>query len=224
MTLRGGERSTHWSPGGGRATRARTQCGVTPPASDGGQVRRRRARCVAAGGRRPRALEHRSAGWPRSVSRCREDATRHRHRLPDPLVPHRRPTGTRSSRARNWSSWRGDLGYLFYLAVPADRGAFSLTMAIGATDDRPAVAVARPGRLRPGGPGAPASVRAGGPRSIPDGPVHPMGGLVNRLRRFADRRRPAARDSASMPSATPTPAPTRSTAGAVRWPWSRRWR
>ncbi|HEY3810702.1 MAG TPA: FAD-dependent monooxygenase [Acidimicrobiales bacterium] len=77
----------------------------------------------------------------------------------------------------------GDLGYLFYLAVPADRGTFSLTMAIGSEDsrlrshlldpdafDRAAVALPLPsglvGRLRP------------------DGPVHPMGGLVNRIRWF----------------------------------------
>ena len=38
----------------------------------------------------------------------------------------------------------GDLGYLFYLAVPADRGAFSLTMAIGADDDACALSCCNP--------------------------------------------------------------------------------
>jgi 2-polyprenyl-6-methoxyphenol hydroxylase-like FAD-dependent oxidoreductase len=79
----------------------------------------------------------------------------------------------------------GDLGYLFYLAVPADEGAFSLTMAIGANDadlrsqllvpaafDRAARALPLPGGLVA--------------RLIADGPVHRMGGLVNRLRRFVD--------------------------------------
>lgn len=77
----------------------------------------------------------------------------------------------------------GDLGYLFYLAVPADRGTFSLTMAIGSRDrrlrshlldpnafDRAAAALPLP-------PGLVAHL-------TPDGPVHPMGGLVNRIRRF----------------------------------------
>jgi 2-polyprenyl-6-methoxyphenol hydroxylase-like FAD-dependent oxidoreductase len=77
----------------------------------------------------------------------------------------------------------GDLGYLFYLAVPADQHAFSLTMAIGATDealrsqlldpaafDRAARALPLPSGLVD--------------RLVPDGPVHRMGGLVNRLRRF----------------------------------------
>jgi flavin-dependent dehydrogenase len=78
----------------------------------------------------------------------------------------------------------GDLGYLFYLAVPADQGAFSLTMAIGANDDalrsqllEPA-AFDRAARALP----LPAGLVA---RLIPNGPVHRMGGLVNRIRRFA---------------------------------------
>ena len=77
----------------------------------------------------------------------------------------------------------GDLGYLFYLAVPADQHAFSLTMAIGATDDAlrsqlldPA-AFDRAARALP----LPSGLVE---RLIPDGPVYRMGGLVNRLRRF----------------------------------------
>lgn len=77
----------------------------------------------------------------------------------------------------------GDLGYLFYLAVPADRGAFSLTMAVMANDgdlrarlmeegafERAARALPLPSGLLD--------------RLVPDGPVHPMGSLVNRIRRF----------------------------------------
>ncbi len=78
----------------------------------------------------------------------------------------------------------GDLGYLFYLAVPADQGAFSLTMAIGANDAAlraqlldPA-AFDRAARALP----LPAGLVA---QLVPDGPVHRMGGLVNRIRRFA---------------------------------------
>ncbi len=79
----------------------------------------------------------------------------------------------------------GDLGYLFYLAVPADRGTFSITMAIAADDaslrtqllassgfERAARALPLPAGLVE--------------RLLPDGPVHPMGGLINRIRRFVD--------------------------------------
>jgi 2-polyprenyl-6-methoxyphenol hydroxylase-like FAD-dependent oxidoreductase len=77
----------------------------------------------------------------------------------------------------------GDLGYLFYLAVPADRGTFSLTMAIGSRDSRlrshllDPDAFDRAAAALPLPPGLVAHL-------IPDGPVHPMGGLVNRIRRF----------------------------------------
>jgi hypothetical protein len=77
----------------------------------------------------------------------------------------------------------GDLGYLFYLAVPADRGTFSLTMAIDARDAslrshlfKPA-AFDRAARALP----LPAGLVD---RLVPDGPVHAMGGLINRIRRF----------------------------------------
>ena len=77
----------------------------------------------------------------------------------------------------------GDLGYLFFLAVPADRGAFSLTMAIGAGDTalrsqlRDPDAFERAARALP----LPEGLLD---RLIPDGPVHAMGGLVNRIRHF----------------------------------------
>jgi 2-polyprenyl-6-methoxyphenol hydroxylase-like FAD-dependent oxidoreductase len=77
----------------------------------------------------------------------------------------------------------GDLGYLFYLAVPADRGMFSLTMAVDAAD----------GELRANLRSPAAFHRAAHSLPLPDGlvdrlvpvsPVHPMGALVNRIRRF----------------------------------------
>jgi 2-polyprenyl-6-methoxyphenol hydroxylase-like FAD-dependent oxidoreductase len=79
----------------------------------------------------------------------------------------------------------GDLGYLFYLAVPADLGTFSITMAVGVKDDRlrsqllDPEAFDRAARALP----LPAGLVDG---LTPDGPVHAMGGLVNRLRRFVD--------------------------------------
>lgn len=79
----------------------------------------------------------------------------------------------------------GDLGYLFYLAVPADRGTFSVTMAVGAGDGQLRAQLLEPDAFQralaslPLPPGLCESL-------IPDGPVHPMGGLVNRIRRFLD--------------------------------------
>lgn len=80
----------------------------------------------------------------------------------------------------------GDLGYLFYLAVPADRGTYSITMAVGAGDNQLRTqlldedAFERAIESLPLPPGLCETL-------VPDGPVHPMGGLVNRLRRFLDR-------------------------------------
>jgi 2-polyprenyl-6-methoxyphenol hydroxylase-like FAD-dependent oxidoreductase len=77
----------------------------------------------------------------------------------------------------------GDLGYLFYLAVPADKGTFSVTMAIGAEDARLRSQLLVPESFD----------RATSILPLPEGlvdnltpfgPVHPMGGLVNRMRRF----------------------------------------
>ncbi len=77
----------------------------------------------------------------------------------------------------------GDLGYLFYLAVPADRGTFSLTMAIGADDASLRSVLLEPDAFHRAARALP--LPAGlVDRLVPDGPVHPMGGLVNRIRRF----------------------------------------
>ena len=115
----------------------------------------------------------------------------------------------------------GDLGYLFFLAVPADRGAFSLTMAIGAGDTalrsqlRDPEAFDRAAR-RPsaaGGTGGPAHPGRAGPRHGRPGQSDPP------LR----RRRPTAIGTrSSTPSVTPTPAPTPFTVEVARWPWCRR--
>lgn len=80
----------------------------------------------------------------------------------------------------------GDTGFLKYLAVPADGGVMSVSACLAADDEL------RPLLSRPDG--FDRAVRA-----LPDpigfldthlgeplGPVHPMGGLVNRLRRFTD--------------------------------------
>jgi 2-polyprenyl-6-methoxyphenol hydroxylase-like FAD-dependent oxidoreductase len=79
----------------------------------------------------------------------------------------------------------GDLGYMFYLAVPADRGMFSLTMAIGANDDRLRTRLLVPDvfdRAASALPLPPGLVDG----LVPYGPVHPMAGLINRIRRFVD--------------------------------------
>lgn len=81
----------------------------------------------------------------------------------------------------------GDLGFIKYLVVPGDNGTLSATIAINADDaDARRVlldpdAFDRAVRQLPGPDGIFA-------REVgePLGPVHPMGGLVNRIRRFVD--------------------------------------
>jgi 2-polyprenyl-6-methoxyphenol hydroxylase-like FAD-dependent oxidoreductase len=80
-----------------------------------------------------------------------------------------------------------DLGYLKYLAVPCDGNTFSITLAVRAKDAELRGTLADPTRfeqtcrLLPG----PAELFEQGPLEAL-GPVLPMGGLVNRLRRFTD--------------------------------------
>ncbi|HMG42945.1 MAG TPA: FAD-binding protein [Acidimicrobiales bacterium] len=81
----------------------------------------------------------------------------------------------------------GDLGYLKYLAVPCDGGTFSITLAVRGTDSELRSALADPDRFEQtcrmlAGPG---QLFTDSPME-PLGPVLPMGGLVNRLRRFVD--------------------------------------
>jgi 2-polyprenyl-6-methoxyphenol hydroxylase-like FAD-dependent oxidoreductase len=81
----------------------------------------------------------------------------------------------------------GDLGYVKYLGVPGDGGTLSVTLAVRATDSELRGALVDPHRferacrLLPG----PDQFFTRGPLA-PIGGMRPMGGLVNRLRRFAD--------------------------------------
>jgi 2-polyprenyl-6-methoxyphenol hydroxylase-like FAD-dependent oxidoreductase len=80
----------------------------------------------------------------------------------------------------------GDLGYVKYLGVPGDGDTLSITLAVRSTDGDLRSTLADPDRfeqacrLLPG----PDQFFARGPLT-PLGRVRPMGGLVNRLRRFA---------------------------------------
>ncbi|HEY8547154.1 MAG TPA: hypothetical protein VIL36_18970 [Acidimicrobiales bacterium] len=80
-----------------------------------------------------------------------------------------------------------DLGYLKYLAVPCDGDTFSITLAVRGKDSELRSALSDPDRFEatcrrlPG----PAELFELGPLEAL-GPVLPMGGLVNRIRRFVD--------------------------------------
>jgi 2-polyprenyl-6-methoxyphenol hydroxylase-like FAD-dependent oxidoreductase len=81
----------------------------------------------------------------------------------------------------------GDLGYVKYLGVPGDGGTLSITLAVRTGDAALRSALSDPGRFEracralPG----PDQFFALGPLE-PVGGVRPMGGLLNRLRRFVD--------------------------------------
>ena len=81
----------------------------------------------------------------------------------------------------------GDLGYVKYLGVPGDGGTLSITLAIRSEDGPLRAALSDPDgferacRALPG----PDQFFAHGPLE-PIGTVRPMGGLLNRLRRFVD--------------------------------------
>ena len=81
----------------------------------------------------------------------------------------------------------GDLGFVKYLAAPGDGDTLSVTLAVRAGDGELRAALSEPGnfdlacRTLPG----PDRFFAGGPLE-PLGPVLPMAGLINRLRRFLD--------------------------------------
>jgi 2-polyprenyl-6-methoxyphenol hydroxylase-like FAD-dependent oxidoreductase len=80
----------------------------------------------------------------------------------------------------------GDLGYVKYLGVPGDGGTLSITLAVRVQDAELRAALSDPDRFEracralPG----PDQFFAMGPLE-PVGGVRPMGGLLNRLRRFA---------------------------------------
>ena len=81
----------------------------------------------------------------------------------------------------------GNFGYLKYLAVPCDGSTFSVTLAVRSSDDELRKTLSDPDafdracHLLPG----PDRFMGLGPVE-PLGPVRPMGGLINRLRHFAD--------------------------------------
>jgi 2-polyprenyl-6-methoxyphenol hydroxylase-like FAD-dependent oxidoreductase len=83
----------------------------------------------------------------------------------------------------------GDLGYVKFLGVPGDGGTLSVTLAVRTRDRKLRAALAARDRfdlacrLLPG----PDGFFAGGPLEPLTG-VMPMGGLLNRLRRFVDDR------------------------------------
>lgn len=81
----------------------------------------------------------------------------------------------------------GDLRFVKYLAIPGDGGTLSVTLAIPSADADLRAALSEPDRfdvacgLLPG----PSHFFGGGPLE-PIGGVRPMGGLLNRIRRFVD--------------------------------------
>jgi 2-polyprenyl-6-methoxyphenol hydroxylase-like FAD-dependent oxidoreductase len=81
----------------------------------------------------------------------------------------------------------GDLGFLKFLAVPTDGGACSITLAVPRGDDDLRAALADPERFDRAVRLLPGPARfLDHPAVEPIGPVRPMGGLVNRIRRFVD--------------------------------------
>ena len=85
----------------------------------------------------------------------------------------------------------GDLGYLKFMAVPGDGGTLSVTLAVRSRDSELRSRLMEPrhfDRATSLLPGPSRFFADGGAEPI--GPVHPMGGLVNRLRRYtgADRQ------------------------------------
>lgn len=81
----------------------------------------------------------------------------------------------------------GDLGYLKYLAVPCDGGTFSITLAVHRNDGELRSRLMDPAEFDRtcGLLTGPSELFAAHPLE-PLGDVLPMGGLVNRLRRFVD--------------------------------------
>lgn len=81
----------------------------------------------------------------------------------------------------------GDLGFVKYLGVPGDGGTLSITLAVRSDDRALRAALADDDRFERACRALPGPDRffAGGPLE-PIGGVRPMGGLLNRRRRFVD--------------------------------------
>ena len=81
----------------------------------------------------------------------------------------------------------GDLGFVKYIAVPGDGDTLSVTLAIRADDRELRVALLDPDRFERACRALPGPDQFFTTGSLePRGPVRPMGGLLNRIRRFAD--------------------------------------
>lgn len=81
----------------------------------------------------------------------------------------------------------GDLGFVKYIAVPGDGNTLSVTLAIKAEDRDLRVALSDPDRFELACRALPGPDQFFASGSLePCGPVRPMGGLLNRIRRFVD--------------------------------------
>lgn len=81
----------------------------------------------------------------------------------------------------------GDFGYLKYLAIPCDGSTFSVTLAVRSSDSELRSTLMDPEAFDRACHALPGPDRFFVNDGIePIGPVRPMGGLINRLRRFAD--------------------------------------
>lgn len=82
----------------------------------------------------------------------------------------------------------GDFGYLKYLAIPCDGATFSVTLAVRSTDKELRGHLLQPEAFDRACRVLPGPDRFFGSDAIEAlGPVRPMGGLINRLRRFVDQ-------------------------------------
>jgi hypothetical protein len=81
----------------------------------------------------------------------------------------------------------GDFGYLKYLAIPCDGSTFSVTLAVRSKDTELRSLLLSPDAFDRACrilPGPDRFFESGSVEAL--GPVRPMGGLINRLRRFSD--------------------------------------
>ena len=89
----------------------------------------------------------------------------------------------------------GDLGFVKYLAVPGDGDTLSVTLAVPSKDHELRRVLLDPDRFDLAChilPGPDLFFSPDAPHLEPIGPVRPMGGLLNRIRRFTDDARRAA--------------------------------
>jgi 2-polyprenyl-6-methoxyphenol hydroxylase-like FAD-dependent oxidoreductase len=81
----------------------------------------------------------------------------------------------------------GDLGYLKFLIVPGDGGMLSATLAVGTEDKQMRRLLSEPDRFERACRSLPGPDQWFGELDLePIGGIRPMGGLMNRIRRFTD--------------------------------------